>query len=130
MHKRLMIYQLLSFGAVGIAATLIHVAIAWAAFATMDSHYLVANLLGASAAFFVSFLGNARMTFRSRQPFGQSAPRYLLVTIVSYVLASAIMAFVERHDLPGYIYAAMVLCVVPPTNFLLARLWVFAPDKT
>lgn len=122
-----MVRQIASFGAVGVAATLTHVATAWFAFAKLGSHYLIANLAGAFIAFFVSFLGNARLTFRTRQPLSHSGPRYVVLTGVSFALASGIMAFVESRDLPGHVYAALVLCVVPPTNFALARLWVFAP---
>lgn len=124
-----MLRQLVSFGAVGLVATLTHVAVAWVASSAAGMHYLLANLLGAIAAFSMSFLGNARLTFRTRQPIIHSGPRYLVITFVSYVLASATMAFVEAHDLPGYLYAAFVLCVVPPTTFMLARLWVFAPGN-
>jgi putative flippase GtrA len=128
MHDRTLIRQVTSFGAVGICATLTHVTIAWFAAASMGSHYLVANLLGALAAFFVSFLGNALLTFRSARPLSHSAPRYVVVTLTGYALASAIMAVVERLGWPGYVYAALVLCIVPPTNLALAKLWVFAPE--
>jgi putative flippase GtrA len=120
--------QLATFGAVGIAATLTHVTVAWAVFAGLGHPVLVANLVGAFAAFFVSFLGSARFTFRTRRPLHRSAPRYAVLTLVSFGLASAIMAFVESRALSGLVYAAAVLCVVPPTNFAIARLWVFPPD--
>lgn len=130
MREQGLIRELATFGAVGICATLAHVAIAWFAAGSLGSHYLIANLLGALAAFFVSFLGNALLTFRSARPLSQSAPRYVVVTLTSYVLASTIMAAVERLGLPGYAYAALVLCIVPPTNLALAKLWVFAPERT
>lgn len=124
-----MVWQLAFFGAVGVLATLTHVTIAWLAYASMGSHYLIANLLGASAAFFISFLGNARVTFRTSQPLPYAGLRYVVLTLASYALASGIMALVDSYDLPGYIYAVLVLCVVPPTTFVLARLWVFAADR-
>lgn len=127
MHDGQLIRQLASFGAVGICATVTHVTVAWCAAAGMGSHYLIANLLGAVAAFFVSFLGNALLTFRSSRPLRQSGLRYVVVTLIGYALASAIMAVVERLGLPGYVYAGLVLCIVPPTNLALARLWVFKP---
>lgn len=123
-----MLRQLVSFGAVGIAATLTHVAVAWAMFAQAGQPVLVANLLGAFAAFFVSFLGHARFTFRTRRPLHRSAPRYAVLTMVSFGLTSAIMTFVESRALSGLVYAVAVLCVVPPTSFAIARLWVFQQD--
>ena len=122
-----LVRQLVSFGAVGLVATATHVAIAWTAAAVFGMHFLLANLLAAIAAFWISFRGNARMTFGTDRPVRESAPRYLVIAAMSYVFASAIMAFVQSHGLPGYIYAVSVLCVVPLGSFLLAKLWAFAP---
>lgn len=119
--------QLLSFGTVGVFATLAHVATAWLLIDGFALDKYLANLLGATAAFAVSFLGNARFTFETDRSLARCAARYLGVTLVSLALTSAIVAFVDRYGLPTWLYVAIVLATVPPVTFLLAKLWAFQP---
>ena len=121
--------QILSFGAVGISATLVHVAAAWLLFDGAGFGGLAANTFGAAIAFVVSYVGNARFTFASERGLLNGAPRYLPVTLVSLALTSTVLAFVERNGLPTYVYALVVLLTVPPTTLLMAKLWVFRPPR-
>ena len=130
MRSRALIRQIAFFGLVGIAATLTHVSVAWITFERLESPPPIANLFGAGAAFFVSFLGNALITFHSNKPVFHSATRYLVITLASYLLTSGIMALVVSRGWSGTVYAALVLAIVPPTSFILARFWVFAPART
>ncbi len=116
----------LSFGAVGIAATLTHVLIAWAMIEAAGANPYLANLLGAAGAFGVSLIGNARLTFRTNRAFGSSARRYALVSLFSLMVSSLILALVERAGLALWVYLLLVVLVVPPATFLLAKLWAFA----
>lgn len=117
--------QIASFGAVGLCATLVHVTLAWALIEQAALNGFAANACGAAAAFSVSYLGNARITFPGARGLPGGAVRYLAVTIVSLVLSSAILAFVESNGLPTYAYALIVVLTVPPTTFLLAKFWAF-----
>lgn len=119
--------QIASFGAVGICATLAHVATAWLLFDGAGFDGFAANACGAAAAFTVSYVGNARITFASERGLLVGAARYLPVTLVSFALTSAVLAFVERNGMPTYVYALVVLLIVPPTTFLMAKLWAFRP---
>lgn len=117
--------QIAAFGLVGICATLVHVAVAWALIEQGAIHGFAANACGAAAAFAVSYLGNARITFASKRGLIEGASRYLAVTLVSLALTSAILALVQHHGLPTSAYALMVVIVVPPATFLLAKFWAF-----
>ncbi|MEQ5788891.1 GtrA family protein [Erythrobacter sp. NFXS35] len=117
--------QVASFGAVGICATLVHVALAWTLIERVMLDGLLANACGAAAAFSVSYLGNARITFRSGRGLSGRPVRYLAVTLVSLALSSAILSLVEHAGLPTYAYAVIVVLTVPPTTFLLAKFWAF-----
>ena len=117
--------QIAAFGAVGICATLVHVALAWALIDQAGMDGLAANACGAAAAFSVSYLGNARITFASARGLLDGARRYLVVTLVSFALSSAILALVERQGWPTWSYALIVVLTVPPATFLLAKFWAF-----
>lgn len=120
-----MLRQVASFGAVGICATLVHVTLAWALIERAEVDGFLANACGAAAAFSVSYLGNARITFASGRSLLGGAFRYLGVTLVSLAMTSAILALVERNGLPTWAYAVIVVVTVPPTTFLLAKFWAF-----
>lgn len=119
--------QIVSFGMVGILATISHVTLAWLLIegTTLDKY--VANLFGGIVAFSVSFFGNARFTFKTDASSLRCAGRSLFVTALSLFLSSAILAFVSWNGLPIYIYVLIVLATVPPSTFLLAKFWAFQP---
>ena len=122
--------QLAAFGVVGIAATLTHVAVAWLVYDGANWGPIMANLAGASAAFCVSFIGNFRVTFHTDRTMWNCARRYLAVSLLSFAMASLILVWVERADWPTYAYALIVIITIPPTTFLLAKLWAFTPMGT
>jgi putative flippase GtrA len=117
--------QIASFGVVGICATLVHVTLAWTLIEQAAMNGFLANACGAAAAFSVSYLGNARITFASGRGLLEGATRYLAVTLFSLGMTSAILALVERAGLPTYAYALIVVLTVPPATFLLAKFWAF-----
>jgi putative flippase GtrA len=121
----LLLRQLASFGVVGICATLTHVGVAWVLIEQAQIDGFLANACGAAAAFPVSYLGNAKVTFASGRGLLNGATRYAAVTLVSLVLSSVILALCERAGLPTYAYVLLVVIVVPPTTFLLAKFWAF-----
>ena len=118
--------QIVLFAGVGCCATLAHVGLAWSLMGLSLLEPYLANLIGASLAYCVSFLGNACLTFCVRQPLSFYAARYLLVSVVSLVLTTAELAIVTRLGLPSQAYALGALLTVPPATFLVARFWVFA----
>lgn len=121
--------QALSFGAVGMLATLTHVALAWGLIEGAGAVPLVANLLGGCAAFAVSFCGNASVTFRTDRSLWSCARRYALVSLFSLAVTSAILLVVETNGLPTYVYVLVVIVTLPPTTFLLAKLWAFRDER-
>lgn len=121
----LLMRQITSFGLVGICATLVHVAVAWVLIERLTIGGFAANGCGAAAAFSVSYLGNARITFARQRGLMDGAMRYLVVTLVSLALTSAILALVERNGWPTYIYALIVVVTVPPATFVFAKFWAF-----
>lgn len=121
--------QLASFGVVGSCATLLHVAVAWLLIEQAALDEFLANAYGAAAAFSVSYLGNARITFATGREPWSGAVRYLGVTLVSLALSTAILALTQRCGMPTYAYAVIVVAIVPPATFLLAKFWAFQQPR-
>jgi putative flippase GtrA len=118
--------QALSFGVVGLCATLAHISLAWLLIDLAACNPYSANLFGTCTAFVVSFLGNASFTFRTDRSFWVCARRYLCVSLFSLAATSAILGLVKLNGLPTYVYAVAVFIAVPPTTFLLAKLWALS----
>ena len=121
-----LVRQLLSFGTVGMLATVVHVSLAYFLMIQTETNPYLANLAGFLAAFGISFIGNARLTFRYDGNLSGPAVRFLVISLASLALTSTITALVEAYGLPRWTYVAMTLAVVPPVTFLLSKFWVFA----
>jgi len=121
--------QITSFAGVGSCATLSHIGVAWSLMELSPLDPFVANLIGACTAYFVSFFGNAFLTFRVRKHLLLHAFRYLLISTVSLILTSIELAIVTFLDLPILAYVLIVLVTVPPATFLFAKFWAFAAPR-
>ena len=126
MVKLLWARQFVSFGAIGIIATATHVVIAWFSYSSGGVHPGLANLLGAVTAFIISFYGNRSLTFKSNRAVSESVWRYMIISLVSYLFATAIMLTIERYRLPPYLFIFFVIIAVPPITFVLAKSWAFS----
>lgn len=119
--------QLVRFGFVGLAATVLYVILAfsfakafahWPSAASAFGAYLVAGLF--------SYLAHKLFTFASDGSHGREAPRFAIVSIAGFGLA-ALLPFV-LHDLMGLSLAIPVLLtavLVPVMNFVALRWFVF-----
>lgn len=121
-----LVRQLLSFGTVGMVATVVHVALAFLLMTQTATNPYFANLAGFLAAFGISFFGNARLTFRYSGALGGPMMRFLAISFASLALTSAITALVEAQGLPRWTYVVLTLVIVPPITFVIAKFWVFA----
>ena len=122
--------QFISFGVIGIGATFTHLAIAWFLYSSANMHPALVNFVGACAAFFVSFYGNRSLTFKSRRPVRSSVWRYIVISILSYSLTTAIMVSTERLGLPTLFFACLVVLTIPPLTFLMGKFWAFAETSS
>ena len=121
-----LVRQLLSFGSVGMVATVVHVALAYVLMLQTATSPFLANLAGFLAAFGISFFGNAKLTFGYDGSLTGPMVRFLAISFVSLTLTSGITALVEAQGLPRWTYVVLTLATVPPITFLLAKFWVFA----
>ena len=118
--------QGLRFGAVGLAATLLHVALVVVLVEGPGVPVLLANGLAFCTALALSYLGNHGWTFRARGRHERYAPRFLAVALAGLVLNQAIMAAsVDALGLDYRLGLAFVVTLVPLLRFLANRTWVF-----
>ncbi len=117
--------QIGRFGVVGVAATLIHLALAWIAARGFDAAPLTANSLGFVAAFACSYFGHLYWTFGQRTGHPVTLPRFVVVSGVSLLLTSVITWAVDHAGLPFEVTLAAILLTVPLVTWLLSKYWAF-----
>lgn len=119
-----------TFAVVGGVATLVHVALALAVREGLGLSPLSANLAGYCAAVGVSYLGNARLTFRrptrNRAQFG----RFLAVSLAALALNQTLVyLLVEKAGWPFWLALGPVVVIVPALSFVLSKLWAFRSSR-
>lgn len=114
------------FAIVGAAATLTHVAAALAARELAGLSPLVANFVGYACAVGVSYLGNARFTFRRAVLHGPQFARFVVVSLMGLALTQGLTwLLVEQAGWPFWAGLAVVAVAVPALSFVMQRVWAF-----
>jgi len=126
-----MLAQLVRFAGIGLLATLIHVAVAFAARYGMGAEAQAANLTGFFAAVSFSYFGHGAVTFQVEGVHRVHAPRFGLLAGLGLVLSSTI-TWLVTSVLGGSFALAMglVAIAVPGATFLGSKFWVFVQPDT
>ncbi|MEZ5728754.1 MAG: GtrA family protein [Burkholderiaceae bacterium] len=117
------------FLAVGTAAALVHLSVAWLLVGQVGMSPLNANVIAFAVAFFVGFAGHSSLTFAGTGArWLRALPRFAAVAIAGFLTNQAAYAvllerFGERWYLP---LLALVLIAVAAATYLLGRVWAFA----
>lgn len=119
------------YGVVGVLGTIVHFGVAIVLVEWLRVDPIAATVVGFACAVVVSFVLNRNWTFGSRVALGPGLLRYLSVSLLGFALNVAIMATVTRVLLLDYrIGLAIVVLVIPATNFLLNARWTFRDRRS
>jgi len=117
---------MLRFVAIGILATLVHMAAALALHVIGKLPIMAANVTAFLLAFSVSFAGNYYWTFQARGSFRKSLGRYLLIAGGACIANNLVLAGLLRAQHIDAIRAIVIsAAVVPVCTYVLSRLWAF-----
>lgn len=111
------------FAIIGLLATAVHLSLVRLYFFSINqpSEY-IANIIGFSVAFLVSYLGHRHFTFRQKGDFF----KFLVVAFVGFILNNAILAsLLHQARLTGWLAVTVSTLCVPIITFILAKFWVF-----
>lgn len=126
MNDRPLVQQVPLFAVVGAAATLTHVVVALAARQAGGLAPMEANFAGYLAAVGVSYVGNARLTFRRRALHGPQFLRFVVVSLAGLAVTQGLTwALAQRLGWPFWGALCVVAVVTPATTFALSRAWAF-----
>lgn len=133
----LWLWQFLRFGFVGIVATILHVAVFSVLLELFDIMAWIANVLAFGLAVCASFFGHFHWTFRPGPDAAslerrRAFPRFLLTAILGLCLNTLVAYIVVDAMNLHYVWAiAIIVLLVPPVIFLIAKFWAFSsvPSK-
>jgi putative flippase GtrA len=122
--------QLPWFAVVGVAASATHFAVGLSSHRWLHLSPLQANTLAFCTALCVSYFGNAILTFRVHPWHAPTFAKFVVLSLAAYALNQTIVGLLTKQF--GWSYAlslVVVLIVVPPFTFVLAKLWALAPSR-
>jgi len=122
-----LIRKVATFGAVGVAATAVHLSIAWVLLGPLGG--LAANAAGFVAGLGVTYLGNYFATFKSEAAHGPTLVRFLVVSAAT--LAASEWALIALHAMRADERVGLVIAIalLPLLRFGLLAKQVFVPAE-
>lgn len=128
-HRDLMV-QVVRFGVVGIAATMVHVSMALIVHYRIGLSPNLSNLAGYLSAVLVSFFGQALFTFRVQRLRRYHLGRFIVVSLLAFCASSLITVVITSLGGSFALAMAVVAVAVPVASFLASKLWTFTePHK-
>lgn len=121
-------YEFIRFGLVGVANTVVHAGIVIALMEALAPPAFVANGVAFMFANLMSYALNSRFTFKTPVSF-LGYRRFLLVSLVSLALTLLITWLVEYLGWHYGVGLAIVILVAPVLNYLVMKIWAFAPAR-
>ena len=114
------------FGVVGVAATAVHMSIAWLLIVGAEVRPMGANLVAFLCAFSVSFSGQYFWTFGARGDRRRAIRRFFLVSALAFLLNNVVLAGLLKAGTLAPIWAVIfAACVIPAITYTSSRLWAF-----
>ncbi len=120
-HRRQQIGEVLRFGIVGVAATLLQYAIYWVLL-----HWIApspAMTIGYAVSFLFNFIASTRYTFRVKAS-ARRGMGFALSHAVNYVLQIVTLNLFLWAGVPETLAPVPMFCVCVPVNFLLVRFFL------
>ena len=127
-HKRLWREATIAarFGLVGIAATSVHILVAYVLLSETLFPTLLANTLAFLTAFSISFSANYIWTFQSPGNPRRAVRRFLLISVSAFAISTLSLAVIlSAQWLTPFFAVTVSSTVMPLITFLVCRLWGF-----
>jgi putative flippase GtrA len=124
------IRRLFSYGIVGAVVTAIYVLCIIFFTETLGITPTIASALAYIASFMLSFFANHHFVFKSKEHVSKTVVRFALVSALVFFITTSIMYLTVEVFNITYLYGvAVILFVIPLSNFLLNLCWTFREAK-
>jgi putative flippase GtrA len=118
--------RLLRFGLTGIFATGVYVLVSLVAIEVFGCSAVAGSVLGFTASVGISFYGHTLYSFKVNIDHGRALHRFVILAIASFALSTGLMwLLADVMAMPHRMSIAAIVVVIPLTNYLFSRFWVF-----
>ena len=125
-QKMPLLYQIMRFGLVGVVASAVHFSIVVMLVQQLSLAPLIANIIGFSIGFQVSYSGHRHWTFRGTTAEHSVAyTRLLILQINNFILNETFYYILLNMHIPYQIALIIVLSIMPILTFTISKLWIF-----
>ncbi len=125
MLSRELIRQVLTFGVVGVAATVTHYLVALLFTDLLHLSVFISNILGYCSAVSISIFGHSAFTYRKKVT-TTVVRRFVVVSLTTLALSEAILFLLTYYgELHHRIALAVVVGSIPVLTFFLNKFWVY-----
>ena len=120
--------RIVRFGFVGVAATVVYTGTSVAGIEVFGLPPVAASVLGQGVATFVSYFGHVLFSFRVEPSHRLYLMRFLLISVLTFALNIVVTWLIaDVLGISPRIAIAVVTVLIPITNYLANRFWVFLP---
>ncbi len=125
------VFELARFGIVGVAATLVHLGVAFFLSAYTEIPLILINLMAFMIAFAVSFLGHHHWTFQGKTSQKESFLKFLAVALSGLAASTALLFILIKLDISTDMIKLMIsIVIIPIVTYLLSKFWAFRTKRT
>jgi putative flippase GtrA len=118
--------KIITFGFVGVAASVLHFVVAVAAMRVFGAPILLANLFGFVIAFSLSYVGHYKWTFQSSANHKVSAPKFAVTAVMGYLVNNVtLIILISATDVELSLFILIAIGVSAATVYLFSNRWVF-----
>jgi putative flippase GtrA len=129
-HILVEVGRVLRFGVVGIAATLVYIAAAMFADEWLGFTAVAGAIVGQAASTAVSYFGHLHYSFRVKSDHRVFLWRFVLIALLALALNIGVSwALTDVFGISHRIAIAVLAVLIPITNYLCNRFWVFLPGS-
>lgn len=115
----------LRFAAVGLANTLLYLALCFALDALTTLPSPVINTVAMSLGLVASYASHSAITYRGTMPHRHGGPRFVVATAAIFASAAAVQWLAVRSGMPPRLSYLLVAVWYPAASFLTHHFWTF-----
>jgi putative flippase GtrA len=119
------------FGIVGVVATLVYISTSWTAVYSFGLPPVTGSIFGQALGVGVSYFGHSLFSFRVKIDHRVFLWRFILIAALTFALNIAVTwTLTGFFSLSFWISTLAVTVLIPTTNYLFNRFWVFHPARS
>lgn len=127
----LAVWRVVRFALVGIGATVLYALLALAFESRLAMSPVAASVLAYAVAAIFSYCGHKFVTFMSDGAHRQELPRFVLLTVTGFGVASALpYLFANLLGQPSWVPVLLTCVLIPMVNLIVLDRWVFRGRST